>query len=60
LWRVVPAADPEGAERVELLDLRFGYPGEERFVATAIVDRAGRVLRSWFQFDPPGSGHRLR
>jgi len=60
LWRVTPAAEPEGAERVELMDMRFGYPGEERFVATAIVDRAGRVLRSWFQFDPPGGGPRFR
>ncbi len=60
LWSVLPVAEPEGAVRVQAMDMRFGHPGEERFVSTAIIDRSGRILRSWFQFDPPGGGPRFR
>lgn len=50
LWRFIPEDTPEGAIRVEAMDLRFGEPPAARFVATAIVSAEGRVLRSWFRF----------
>lgn len=50
LWRFIPADAPDGALRVEAMDLRFGEPPAARFVATAIVTAEGRVLRSWFRF----------
>jgi len=43
-WTVTPTAEPEGGNRVELLDLRFP------FRSVAIVDRSNRVLRAWLQF----------
>jgi inner membrane protein len=60
LWRAVPAEEPEGATRVQAMDPRFGIPGEERFVATAVIAADGSVLQDWFQFDPPGGGPRFR
>lgn len=44
LLMVSPADEPEGATRVELRDERFP------FLSWAIVDRAGRVVRSGFHF----------
>ncbi len=41
------------ARRFELADLRFGAPGVGSFHCGAIVDRAGRVVESWFTY---GSG----
>ena len=49
-WRVAPSDEADNASRVELVDLQFAVPGEDRFVATAIVDPAGEVLRSWFSY----------
>jgi len=49
-WQVTPAEEPEGATKVEAIDLRFGEPRLPGFVCTAIVDAHQRVLRSWFQF----------
>ena len=43
-WSVTPLPEPEGATRVELLDLRLP------FRAIAIVDRANRVQRAWAEF----------
>lgn len=60
IWLALPAGEPDGATRVQVMDMRFGWPGEERFVATATVDREGRVVEESFQFDPPGHGPRLR
>lgn len=60
LWRLVPLDEPEGARKVQVLDLRFADPGEERFCATAIVAPDGRILRSWFQYGPPGARPRIR
>ena len=60
LWGVMPVDGPEGAVRVQVTDPRFGLPGEDRFVATAVVDGNHQVLRSWFQFGPPGAAARLR
>ena len=45
-----PLIHPEGATRVEAMDLRFGDPARPRFVVTAIVDQRLRVIRSWFAF----------
>ncbi len=50
LWRILPADQPEGAMRVEVMDLRFGEPPTPRFIATALVNAEGKVLRSGFQF----------
>jgi inner membrane protein len=44
LWTVSPADEPEGASRVELRDERFP------FAATAVVDKAGRVVGSSFHY----------
>jgi len=49
-WQLTPADDPEGATRVEVMDLRFGEPQSPGFVSTAIVDSHQRVVRAWFQF----------
>ena len=38
------------ARRFELADLRFGAPGMGSFHCVAIVDRAGRVVESWFTY----------
>ena len=50
LERTMPLADPEGATRVEAMDMRFGTPAQPGFVATAEVDNRQRVIRSWFTF----------
>lgn len=55
LWGVMPMDEPEGAVRVQVTDPRFSLPGEDRFVATAVVDNNYQVLRSWFQFEPPAA-----
>ncbi len=44
LWRVVPAAQPDNATEVQVVDMRFG------FSVTAIVDAANRVLSTKFRF----------
>jgi inner membrane protein len=49
-WRFLPADRSEDALRVEVSDLRFATPPEQRFVAWAIVDSRGRVLESHFQY----------
>jgi inner membrane protein len=48
LERTSPAREPEGATRVEAMDMRFGTPAEPVFVATAIVSNRFEVLQSWF------------
>jgi|SRR5688572_136959 len=54
LWQVLPLPEPEGATRVNGVDLRFAMPEEGRFMASAVIE-AGRVTRSWFQFNPDGA-----
>ena len=49
-WQLTPADSPEGATRVEAMDLRFGDPQSPGFVCTAIVDAHQRVVQAWFQF----------
>jgi len=53
LWRITPAAEPEGAKKVEVFDLRFGTPMEPGFMASAVVDRRGQVGKAEFQFGAP-------
>jgi inner membrane protein len=60
LWRLVPAEEPEGAWKVQALDLRFADPGEDHFCVTAIVTEDEQILRSWFQYEPPGARPRVR
>ena len=45
VWRITPLADPEGASKVELSDLRFGAPGSGHFSVAAVLDSAGRTLK---------------
>lgn len=51
--RTLPLADPDGATRVEALDMRFGTPAQPRFVATADVNARQQVIRSGFAFGAP-------
>lgn len=46
-YRVIPLAEPEGGQRVELSDLRFN------FTSTAVLNRQGQVASSAFTFGPP-------
>jgi len=48
LEQTTPAREPEGATRVEAMDMRFGTPAEPVFEATAIVSNRFEVLQSWF------------
>ena len=50
LWRITPAAQPDGAVLVRISDLRFGLPDENAFTAEFLVDPSGRVLRQQFAF----------
>ena len=50
LERTLPLGDPEGATRVEALDMRFGTPAQPGFVALADVNNRLQVVRSWFTF----------
>lgn len=50
LWRFTPLDAPEGALRVEAMDLRFGEPPAPRFVASAKVTAEGQLLESSFRF----------
>ncbi len=51
-WRVTPLDVPEGGMMVEAMDLRFGEPDTPRFVAGALIDRAGKVVEQSFSFGP--------
>ena len=46
----MPLADPEGATRVEAMDMRFGTPSQPGFVAAADLNNRMQVVRSWFTF----------
>jgi hypothetical protein len=52
-WRVTPVEEPWRGSKVEIMDLRFGSPGEPRFVATIMTGEDGRVLREDFSFRTP-------
>ncbi|MFN3322611.1 MAG: metal-dependent hydrolase [Bryobacteraceae bacterium] len=51
-WRVTPVAEPEGGLLVEAMDLRFGIPPRDRFIASALLDSSLRVIRSEYRFGP--------
>ena len=48
--RSTPLSEPQGAIRVEVLDLRFGAPAQPRFMAVADVNSRLQVIRSLFTF----------
>ena len=50
LIRVLPLPEPEGARRVEAIDMRFGTPAAPGFMAWAAVDAGLRVMDTGFQF----------
>jgi inner membrane protein len=54
LWRVTPVPEPEGAVRVEVVDLRFGTPPNSSFWVAAIVDRGGSVIETSVQIGVAG------
>jgi inner membrane protein len=49
-YRVVPLDSPEGARRVEAVDLRFGTPAQPGFRTSAIVNSRLEVSDVTFQF----------
>jgi inner membrane protein len=50
LWVIEPVVDLERAQRVVLLDLRFGTPRAAGFAASAIVNENNQVIDSRFGF----------
>ena len=50
IWRITPLAEPQGALRVEVADLRFGQPPALRFVVTVVLDQNLRVMSEEFRF----------
>jgi len=42
-WAVAPAVGGDGSVRVEVTDLRFGFPGRGFFAISALVNAAGQV-----------------
>ena len=53
IWVTEPAAEPEHATRVSLIDLRFGTPSEPGFEAVATVTDRNQVADSLFTFGRP-------
>ncbi len=51
-WQVTPTDEPENGRTVEAFDLRFGDLESPGFMASALVDSSGRVLRTSFQLRP--------
>ena len=49
-WRFSDLEQPPNGILVEVTDLRFGTPVRPGFVASAIVDSAGRVVESGFSY----------
>jgi len=50
LWQITPVSDPQGAQRVQLIDLRFGTPVSPGLAASAIVDAVGNVRETALGF----------
>lgn len=52
-WSETPVSSPPDAVRISVTDLRFSEPPMRwRFVATATIDAAGRIVDSGFRFEP--------
>jgi hypothetical protein len=49
-WRFSDLDKPQNGVLVEATDLRFGTPARPGFVASAVVDSAGRVVESGFSY----------
>jgi inner membrane protein len=52
IWSERPVSSPPDAVRVTVTDLRFSRPPQMRFVATALLDREGKIVSSEFRFEP--------
>jgi inner membrane protein len=50
LWRILPVAEPEDGQRVEVLDMRFGTPLAPGFLASAVLDSKLQVVKTSFTF----------
>ncbi len=57
-WRVTPLDRPDGARRVEAMDLRFGPPAAPRFIVSAVVLPGGRAVDAGFRFREPAAASR--
>jgi inner membrane protein len=53
LWRSSPAAEPDDARLVEVLDLRFGTPLDPGFIAGAVINARQQPVDTWFHFGRP-------
>jgi len=53
LWRVTPWTEMENSRLVELFDMRFGSPAAPGFMASAVVNGNGQIVRSSFGFGTP-------
>lgn len=49
-WRATPIPEPGDKTQVDAMDLRFGLPPDEGFVATAVVNDGKQVERAWFHY----------
>jgi len=49
-WTTAPWEESEGALQVQVIDLAFALPGQDRFTATAILGDRGNVLESQFRY----------
>ena len=50
LERATPLAEPEGATRVEAMDMRFGTPAQTALRGHGGRDNRLQVMRAWFSF----------
>jgi inner membrane protein len=53
LWRVSPWQELENGRLVEVFDMRFGSPAAPGFMARAILNGRGQVVRTDFAFGSP-------
>ncbi|HEU0120180.1 MAG TPA: metal-dependent hydrolase [Bryobacteraceae bacterium] len=56
VWRILPAAEPEGGVVVEATDVRFGLPEDGKFQLRVTLDTQRRALSATFAFGNPLRG----
>ena len=49
-WRVEPSPERGNKTRVDAMDLRFGVPPDEAFIASAVLNEARQIERAWFHY----------
>lgn len=49
-WRIEPSTEGHEKTQVDAMDLRFGVPPDEAFVASAVLNGAKRIERAWFHY----------